>query len=269
VVRPTHSAIYECEVMHHRLTPKKHHFRYRVFYLWLDLDEVEGLSEKLRLFSHNARNVFSFFDGDHLDESAGSIKSRILHWIATQGQDTSSIASVRMLTFPRVFGYIFNPVCFYFCYDADGGVMCSVVQVTNTFHEQKPYLLNQARQGGGFRLITPKHFYVSPFTTLDLCFDFQLRVPADKLEIRIDDREGDKRVLLTMLTGNRKQLTDARLLWFVFKYPLLTLRVIFLIHWHAWLLWLKQTPFHRKAANPDLQRDLLRPHGPNESKNPL
>ena len=113
---------------------------------------------------------------------------------------------------------------------------------------------------GRFRRIVPKHFYVSPFFALDLAFDFKLRVPGEQLDIHIDDREGDRPVLLTALTGRRVPLTDANLARLTLKYPLVTLRVITLIHWHALKLWWKNVPWHRKAANPQLQRGVFNAH---------
>lgn len=254
------SALYECRVMHHRFTPREHRFDYRVFYLWLDLDELDGLHGSLRTFSRNRFNLFSFCDRDHLGLGAADVKGKLLHWLGQQGVETAQIAGIKLLTFPRVLGYIFNPVCFFFCFGGDGTPLCAVAEVTNTFREQKLYLLRERDAEGRFHLVTPKHFYVSPFSSLDLCFDFKLHVPRDTLVIRVDDREGDQRILASTLTGGRKPLTDARLLWFTVKYPLLTLRVIFLIHWHALRLWLKRLPVHRKAARPELQRDVLQPH---------
>ena len=254
------SAIYECAVMHHRLQPKVHRFNYNVFYLWLDLDAIDDLASKLRWFSRNRFNVFSFYDRDHLDLGAGDVKANILKYLVENQVDTARIASIRLLTFPRVLGYIFNPVCFYYAFDAGGEPVCAVAEVTNTFHEQKPYILKECDRAQRFRLITPKHFYVSPFFALDLSFDFKLQVPDEKLEIHIDDRKEDDRMLLTSLTGKQRPLTDAALLLCAVKYPLLTLRVIFLIHWHALRLWLKRIPWHRKSANAGLQLGVLRPH---------
>jgi uncharacterized protein len=261
------SAIYEATVRHHRLQPKVHQFQYRVFYLWLDLDEIDALAASSRIFRRNAFSLFAFHDRDHLEIGQQGTKANILAFLADGGIPVEQIASVRLLTFPRILGYIFNPVCFYYAFDASGQPLAAVAEVTNTFHEQKPYLLNQleacATTGGAasrFRLITPKHFYVSPFVGLELNFDFKLGVPGEHLEIHIDDRAGDDRTILTSLTGKRRDFTDSGLLWCFCRYPLLTLRVIFLIHWHAFRLWLKKIPWHRKGDHPEQQTGVLRPH---------
>lgn len=256
----TASALYECSVMHHRLAPRVHHFEYRVFYLWLDLGEIDGLARNLRCFSRNRFNLFSFYDRDHLNLGADTARENLLRWLEGQGMDTRPVARVMLLAFPRVLGHVFNPVCFFYCFDAQGAPLCAVAQVTNTFREQKPYLLRERDADGRFRLLAPKHFYVSPFSALDVCFDFKLRQPGENLEIRIDDFEGAERILCTTLTGRRRPLSSARLLASAVKYPLLTLRVIFLIHWHALRLGLKRIPWHRKAARADLQQGVLNPH---------
>eukprot|EP01031_Cornospumella_fuschlensis_P009417 gene9417-11564_t len=161
------SSIYECTVMHHRLAPKVHRFEYRLFYLWLDLDDLDAQSKRLRFFSRNRWNLFSFHDSDHLEKGHSDTKANILAILRGHGIDTTPISRIFLLTLPRVMGYIFNPVCFYYCFDAAGQPVCALAEVTNTFHEQKPFVLTQLEEGSGFRLIVPKHFYVSPFSDLE------------------------------------------------------------------------------------------------------
>jgi DUF1365 family protein len=167
-----------------------------------------------------------------------------------------------LLTLPRAFGYIFNPISIYYCFDEAGRAVCSVAEVGNTFREMKLYLLENQEFGTNntFHKIVPKHFYVSPFSSLTLNFDFKFKVPGENLKIAIDDRDGDKTVLITTLAGKRTAMTNPALLGFTIKYPLLTLKVIFLIHFHALLLWLKGIPFYRKADNAAFQRQVLRAH---------
>lgn len=256
------SAIYDCTVMHQRLSPKRHGFSYRVFYLWLDLDELPQWDRALHFLSRNRFNLFSFYDEDHLGGEAKELKGGVLAKMAGAGVDVTRAAAVRMLAFPRVLGYIFNPVTFYFAYTVEGQVVAAMAQVTNTYHEQKLYVVKVGEDGGGLlRLVTPKHFYVSPFSGLDLSFDFQLREPDAGLRIGVDDLDASgEKVLVSLLTGKRRELSDGHLLGCAVTYPLLTLKVIFLIHWQAFRLWWKKLPVHRKAANRHLQTDVLKPH---------
>jgi hypothetical protein len=276
--------------MHHRFTPKEHRFVYRIFLFALDLEELPELHRRLPLFSHNRANLFSFRDRDFFPlgepvyrpssasspatpaqpkPSAGDLKSRVVAHLATRGIDLTG-GRVVLVTLPRVLGYIFNPVSFYFCYDDAGTCVASLAEVTNTFREMKPYFLGpdclqpstgEARASGAtFALRTPKHFYVSPFSDVDTAFDFTLRSPGDRLSIQIDDYVGPERTLTSTLAGPRRALTGARLAWFSLKYPAITLRIIALIHWHAALLWFRRLPWFAKAARAADQRDLYRPH---------
>jgi DUF1365 family protein len=254
------SCLYECAVMHHRLSPREHRFSYRIFMFYLDLDEIDSIATLIPFFGRNRRNIFAFNDNDHLEDSGATVKQKLTGYLARNGICLQETCRIMLLTLPRVFGYVFNPVSFYFCFDSNGTPVCAVAEVGNTFREKKLYLLPEPSSEERFRLIAPKHFYVSPFSELDLQFDFKLRVPAESLEIHVDDRAGEQRTLLSALTGRRAPLTAARLGWFAAKYPLVTLWVIFLIHWNALLLWLKRIPFHSKEARPDLQRDVLHPH---------
>lgn len=284
--------------MHARLSPRRHRFSYRLFLFAVDLDELGILSRQFRLFSVGRRNLFSFRDRDYLpvDEpvhpppgasrerrvmsdsaggGTGELKERVLAHLRRHGIELPG-GRVLLVTLPRVAGYIFNPVSFYFCFDATGSPTAAIAEVTNTFREVKPFLLGPetrrddaggAREPGGrpsraeFRSRQTKHFYVSPFSDVDVAFDFRLTTPDQRLQIQIDDYTGNERTLTSTLAGPRRELTDARLAWFACRYPLVTLRVVALIHWHALRLWLKRVPWFPKSARAGDQRDLYRPHG--------
>lgn len=270
------SCLYECLVRHERFAPKPHRFAYRLFYFALDLDETSRLSRRLALFSVRRPSFFHFRERDFLPTNEpmhnarsqssgdpGSLKSRALAFCAAHGADCGPQGRVLLVTLPRVCGFQFNPVSFYFCFDSAGRPAGAIAEVTNTFHEVKPYFVPlPARDAASsvFRVRHPKHFYVSPFLALDVEFDLTLHTPGEKLAVRIDDYASGRRVFHSTLTGRRVPLTDARLLWFLLKYPLVTLQIVASIHWQAFRLWLKRIPYFPKAAGAALQRDLYRPH---------
>lgn len=276
------SKVYECRVMHARFFPKAHRFAYRVFMLSLDLDELAELDQKHRLFSVDRGNLYSVRTADFLPltepvhnggrepgpnrygytpTDSPTLKERVVRYLNTHGVEADDSVRVELITLPRMLGYRFNPVSFYYVRDADGQLIASIVEVTNTFHEMKPYLLKaDERDEKGFRRRTPKNFYVSPFSDVDVEFDFRLRPATDRLAVYIDDYEDERRNLATSITGTDRPLTDGALAGFLFRYPLLTLRVIFLIHWHALRLWLKRIPWFAKKNRAEAQSNLYRPH---------
>jgi uncharacterized protein len=279
------SKVYECRVMHARFYPKAHRFAYRVFMLSLDLDELGEIDRQHRLLSVDRGNLYSLRTIDFLPltepvhnpaetiESGSSnrygyapddtptLKERVIRYLNTHGVAADDSVRIELVTLPRMLGYRFNPVSFYYIRNPAGQLIASIVEVTNTFHEMKPYLLTADRLGeDGFQHRMPKNFYVSPFSDVDVEFDFRLRPADDRLAVMIDDYEGERRNLATAITGAARPLTDGALAGFLVRYPLLTARVIFLIHWHALRLWLKRVPWFAKKNRAEVQSNLYRPH---------
>lgn len=252
--------MYECEVVHQRLLPRRHGFAYRLFFLDVYLDELPWLQAELLGFAHNRFSLYSFHDKDHLPLGAASLRANLALWLANHGYELCDQDRVRFITLPRVLGYIFNPASFYFIYDAAGQVKHCLVQVTNTFLEIKAWHVPPASEPGCFHIRVPKEFYVSPFSPLDAEFEFRLRLPADELEIHIDTLHQGQRTLVSWIRGKREALSSWQLISLSLRYPLMTLAVIFRIHWQALQLWWKQFPFTRKAEQPQLQTGLYRPH---------
>jgi DUF1365 family protein len=251
--------------MHRRLEPKDFRFHYNIFMFYIDLDELEMLAKKIQFISINKFNVFNFRDKDHLQlprenpDKTRSIKEHILEYLKENRVELKD-PKIILLTNLCTFGYQFNPVSFYFCYDKNE-LQCCVVEISNTYREMKPFFIGKENfDGNKFHLNTAKYFYVSPFIEHDANFDFNLEVPGQKLNIRIDDFKNDKRFFISTLTGTRKELTNTRLFWYALRFPLITLQVIGLIHWNAFKLWLKKIKYYKKGEHKDLQREIYRPY---------
>ncbi|MGY8671407.1 MAG: DUF1365 domain-containing protein [Verrucomicrobiia bacterium] len=253
------SCLYECRVMHHRRSPVEHRFEHQIFMLWLDLDELDDLTERSFLFGHNRKRIYELRDSDHLAGDGLGIKEALMDYLVKEGVEIAPDDRVCLLTFPRVAGYAFNPVSFYIVQRRAGAAVCAVAEVGNTFGEKKRYLIPITEQNrrDEFEILVPKHFYVSPFSELDVKFNFRLNQPGERIAFHVDDYEAGSCILRTSLTGKRRAMTDRQLFWFTLRYPLLTLKVIFLIHWHALRLWFKKVPYLKKSAQPELQRDVI------------
>lgn len=250
--------------MHNRLKPKQHRFHYNVFMFYIDLDEIDSITKKFWLLSRNKFNFFSFKDKEHLQlpidapDTSKTTKEHIIDYLKQNGFEFVD-QKIMLLTNLNILGYNFNPVSFYFVVDKNNNPECAVAEVSNTFREMKPYFLGKDKlTGNNFHLNTTKYFYVSPFIDHDTNFDFNLSVPGEKLNIRIDDYKEEERFFISTLTGLKKDLSNANLLLYSLRFPFLTLRIITLIHWQALLLWMKKLPFHKKSKNPDLQRNVFR-----------
>jgi DUF1365 family protein len=245
------------------LRPKQHEFLYRVFYFYLDLGELDAVSRKLQFFGVNRPGLWSLRDQDHFQygEKVRPIADNVREFLDRSGCPLEKGGSIRMLCFPRLLGYTFNPITIYFCFGADGSPWTSIVEVGNTFHELKPYLVPLSPGGDSdFEIRVPKEYYVSPFSSVDLEFHFRFQLPGDQLRVYIDDYDATGKVLISTLTGTRREMTLSRLVKLTVKFPLLTFRVMWLIHWQALRLWLKRIPYFMKESRADEQRNVFRPH---------
>ena len=250
------SKIYECEVMHCRLSPILNKFIYNIFMFRLDLDEIDALDKLTPIFSYNKFNIFSFFDKDYLSENNKSTKIKVIEYLSSNGLQIGRNCKIELITMPRIFGYTFNPVSFYFISE-NNMHRYAIAQVNNTYGEMKLYLLTDF-SNFEYELRTRKYFYVSPFSKLDTYFHFKLKPPNKNLDIKIDEYEDNKKILLSSIFGNEKSFRSSLLFKFIFRYPFLTLKVIFLIHYHALLLKLKGLGHHPKKDNQNMQRNLIR-----------
>lgn len=235
------SALYFGEVMHKRLRPFVHAFRYRVFSLYIDLDELEACDRDLRFFSHNRWNLVSLHDRDHGPRDGTPLRPWIDAQLAAAGIDLAG-GAVRLLCFPRILGYVFSPLSIWFCHHADGSLRAVLYEVRNTFGGKHGYLIPAApEQAGGAPIMqsADKRFYVSPFIAMDSRYHFRLAVPGERLGIAIRQEVPQGGQLIARQTGRRRPLSDASLLRAFIAYPLMTAKVIGAIHWQALRLWSK------------------------------
>ena len=245
-----HSGLYGGSVMHHRLRPKEHRLRYSIFYLLLDLDEIDALADKLRLFSHNRFNLFSFHDRDHGEGARKSPRERIERQLQEAGVDAGG--PIRLLTMPRILGYAFNPLSIYFCHRPDGSLCAILYEVNNTFGQRHNYLIAVAPgTKGPIRQESRKAFYVSPFMTTDMVYSFSIVPPGKDVSVSVIGRDDSGPLIVAKLAAVRQELTDAVLARAFFVYPLLTFKVIAGIYWEALLIWLKGIRLNPRPSPPD------------------
>ncbi|WP_439815655.1 DUF1365 domain-containing protein [Zavarzinia sp. CC-PAN008] len=248
------SGLYAGLVVHARTRPRRHALRHGVFSLLLDLDELADLDRGLRLFGHNRRALFGLHDSDHGD--GGPLRPWVEAQARAAGIDLGG-GRVRLLCYPRILGYVFNPLSVYFCDDAHGRLAAILYEVHNTYGERHTYVIPVAADDGAdaaasVRQACDKAFHVSPFIDRTMRYRFRIVPPGERVAvgIQVDDAEGT--LLSATFQGRRRPLDDRALAWAFLRYPLMTLKVTAAIHWHALRLWLKGVRFlpHAAAAAP-------------------
>jgi uncharacterized protein len=244
------SCIYAGTVVHKRLLPRRHGFSYRVFALCLDVDEIEKLDTSLTLFSRNRRNLLSFRDTDLGRPGPAPIGEKARGLLADAGLSRFG-ARIEVLCYPRIAGYVFNPLSVYFCRDADGVIGAVIYEVTNTFGERMSYVIESgAGENGSLSHGCEKQLYVSPYTGRDGRYSFHIDPPADRVVVGVSFRENGLATLKTHFRGGRVPLTDATIARMLLRHPLMTVKVIGAIHLEAAKLWAKGVPLVPRHTSP-------------------
>ena len=246
------SCLYRGTVRHTRLRPQHHDFKYRVYYGLWDVDELEILDRGLRWFSLNRFNLFSLDVRDH-GAGDGTPLRRWAEEVLDQAGIEIEGGRIELLAYPRVLGYVFNPISVWYCYGADDRLVAVIHEVRNTFGDKHSYVVSIEDGRLADRFVThefQKLLHVSPFNDLHSTYRFSLTRPGDRLRLSIHQRDQEGTFLRAGLSLTRLPLTDTNLVGLFFSHPLLTLKVVGGIHWQALRLWMKGARYHLHPAPP-------------------
>ncbi len=248
----TGSAIYQGHVVHQRVRPKRHHLRYSVYSLLLDLDEVQDLDRRHRLFSYNRPGPIAFYDRDHGPLDGSPLRPWVEGLMREAGFEPDG-GPIRLLCYPRLLGYVFNPISVYFCYDREENLTVILYEVCNTFKERHIYVIPvSGKEGEVVRQHCDKAMYVSPFIDMDCSYDFKILPPSKSIGIVINQADSEGPLLTAVFKGDHKPFDARSLARVLVTFPFMTLKIIAGIHWEALRLWLKGVPVfsHKAAASP-------------------
>ena len=241
------SVIYNGKVIHRRFKPKEHYFKYNVFSLLIDLDELEIIQNKIKIFSYNKFNIISFYETDHGPRDGTSLKKWIIKNLKDIGINNENI-QIKLLCYPRIFGYAFNPLSVFFIYDQNSRLISILYEVKNTFREQHTYIFKTDDDKTIINNCSKK-FHVSPFIEMECHYYFRVLKPSDKISVIIDLSDKDGKLLYASQDGNARELNEKNLLISYISHPLMTFKIIVAIHYEALKLWLKGIKFVKKKFN--------------------
>ena len=239
------SYIYTGNVVHKRFKPKTHYFKYKVFSLLVDLSEIDSLDKDLKIFSYNKFNIVSFYDKDHGARDGSSIKNWVIENLKRNNIDTNNI-QIKLLCYPRIFGYVFNPLSVFYIYDKSSNLISILYEVKNTFGEQHTYIFKTNISDNLIQHMCKKKFYVSPFIEMDCIYFFRLLKPSNKISVKIDQNDQDGKILYVSQDGVRSEINNINLIKSYLKHPLMTFKIILAIHFEAFKLWSKGAKFIKK-----------------------
>jgi DUF1365 family protein len=237
------SALYRGRVTHARLRPVAHRFGYRVFYGLFDIDELPALSRMLRLFSFERFNVFSLRSSDHGPDDGTPLRGWAERQLRNAGIELDG-GRIELLAFPRVLGYVFNPISVWYCYGPGGELRAVMHEVRNTFGDKHTYVVPV--DGVKLRHEFAKELHVSPFMDMQSIYRFAGTLPGERVSVSIDQRDSGGPLFRACLRASRREFNDRNLLGLFFTHPLVTLKAMTAIHWEALRLWRKRVPFHRR-----------------------
>ena len=240
------SFIYNGQVIHKRFKPKEHFFKYKVFSLFIDLSEIKEIEKKISFFSYNKFNLISFFDKDHGDRNGTSLVEWVKNNLKKSGLNTREI-KIKLLCYPRIFGYVFNPLSIFFVYNSKSSLIAILYEVKNTYGEQHTYVFKTNPNEKNIQNCCEKKFYVSPFMDLSSKYYFKILDPQNKLSVVIDQRDKEGKLLFASQDGIRSELSSKNLILSYIKHPLMTFKIISAIHFEALRLWMKGIKLIKKG----------------------
>lgn len=246
------SCLYVGTVSHKRLAPVPHGLAYRVFTLFADVDALPELGRSLRLFSYNRFNLLSLSDRNHGPGDGTPIAVHARALFAGLGESAEPVSRIFMLCYPRLLGYVFNPLTVYYGFAADGRLAAMAYEVNNTLGNRISYVIPAPQPSPDMTLAQAcdKEMWVSPFNSPRGRYGFRVNRPDREVVLAVTLRDADGPKLKALFRGTRRPLTDAGLARSVLAVPVLTFKVMAAIHWEALKLWLKGLKLVPRPAPP-------------------